>query len=299
MGGLISEFLFYTMAAQLTTWPLTTIYFQRFSLLSFLTNPMILPLQPGLMILSGVTTILGAIWQPLGRMLALLAWPLSALTIRIVTFMSLYAMSGLGLTGASFWFVTLYYNLLLGTTVILRFGNTSGHLKSILDHINLVIQARAAWVLAACALVTCFVWQSAAHAPDGLLHITFFEVGEGDAVFIQSPTGQRVLVDGGNSPTKLMNHLGMELPLIQRGLSWLALGGTRTDQTAGLLGLVDHLRIDNALVPAVQGSYSFQQLKEEIAAAGIRSHEALPGQRLDLGKGAVLEIIDCTESGLV
>jgi competence protein ComEC len=45
---LLSEPLFVTMAAQLAVWPITLYYFRRFSLVSPLTNFLVIPAQPGL-----------------------------------------------------------------------------------------------------------------------------------------------------------------------------------------------------------------------------------------------------------
>ena len=33
--------------------------------------------------------------------------------------------------------------------------------------------------------------------PDGRLHVAFLDVGQGDAILIQSPSGRQLLVDGG------------------------------------------------------------------------------------------------------
>jgi competence protein ComEC len=45
---LLSDPLFVTLAAQLAVWPITLYYFRRFSLVSPLTNFLIIPAQPGL-----------------------------------------------------------------------------------------------------------------------------------------------------------------------------------------------------------------------------------------------------------
>ncbi len=70
----VSEFLLYTIAAQIMTLPLSATYFQQLSLTSFIANPVILPAQPLLMITGGIATLAGMIWIPLGRAIAMIAW---------------------------------------------------------------------------------------------------------------------------------------------------------------------------------------------------------------------------------
>ncbi|MDF1499398.1 MAG: ComEC/Rec2 family competence protein [Anaerolineales bacterium] len=298
-GGFVSEFVLFTMAAQVTTWPLTVVYFQRFSFVSFLTNPMILPLQPPLMILSGAAAIAGTIWMPIGNVLALFAWPFPALTIRIVRLMARFATGGYGLSAESGWLIAGYYIILFGMTGALQFLNRDSRLIISLKRRLSGVRVRSVWLLVAAALATGFVWQSAANSADGLLHLTIFDVGSGDAVLIRSPAGENILIDGGKSPTKLLNQLGLRLPLLQRRLDWLILGGTHRDQMAGLVGLVDHLAIENALVPQALGSYSFQRVKELLVTSEVQMHPASTGQELRIDGSMTLEIIDCSDSGLI
>lgn len=298
-GGFVSEFVLFTMAAQVTTWPLTAVYFQRFSFVSFLTNPMILPLQPPLMILSGAAAIAGTIWMPIGNVLALFAWPFPALTIRIVRLMARFATGGYGLSAASGWLITGYYITLFGMTGALQVLNRDSRLIISLKRRLSGVRVRSVWLLAAAALATGFVWQSAVNSADGLLHLTIFEVGSGDAVLIRSPAGENILIDGGKSPTKLLNQLGLRLPLLQRRLDWLILGGTHRDQMAGLVGLVDHLAIEDALVPQALGSYSFQRVKEQLVTSEVQLHTASTDQELRIDGSMTLEIINCSDSGLI
>jgi competence protein ComEC len=69
----VGEFILFTLAAQITTLPLTAYYFQRLSLVSFITNPIVLPAQPPLMILGGLAMLAGMVWLPLGQLLAWIA----------------------------------------------------------------------------------------------------------------------------------------------------------------------------------------------------------------------------------
>ncbi|MFZ5468179.1 MAG: ComEC/Rec2 family competence protein [Myxococcota bacterium] len=50
---------------------------------------------------------------------------------------------------------------------------------------------------------------------DGKLHLYFFDVGEGDACLLVSPTGRTVLVDAG--PPQAGSHLAHRLPALTRG----------------------------------------------------------------------------------
>lgn len=63
---LFSDSFIVTLAAQITTTPLILFTFHRLSTISLLTNFLILPAQPPLMILGGIATIGGMILQPLG-----------------------------------------------------------------------------------------------------------------------------------------------------------------------------------------------------------------------------------------
>lgn len=297
IGGLLAEYFLYTLAALITTWPLTMLYFRRFTFSAWVTNPLILPLQPALMILSGVATLIGVIWMPGGRILALLAWPFPALTIRIVSYMARYATAGLGISGVSYHVAIGYYAALIGATALARFS--TGHRPAEGEPGQLWAQfsTHAVPLLGVAALATTFVWHSAARAPDGRLHVTFFDVGAGDAILIRTPGGQRVLIDGGESPTRLMEHLGAELPLLARKIDWLILGGTRSNQVSALIGLVNHISVKQALLPPTQGGGALERLRQELSNRGVDTYTAAAGQSLDLGMGASLDILYCGENG--
>lgn len=297
-GGLIAELFLYTFAAQITTWPLTMYYFRRFSLIAFAANPIILPLQPALMILSGAATILGSLWFPLGQAFALAAWPFPALTIRIVSFISSFATGGFGLSAISAKLLIGYYTALLSISIFSTRPQWLDRPIHILQSLGTGIRKRAVWGLGLAALSICFVWQSAAHSADGLLHMHILDVGMGDAILIQSPSGEHILINGGPSPSTLMNHLGRELPLIKRQLTAVILAGIRTNQSAGLVGLANHIQIATAFISPAHGSYSYRRVKEELTDGDLGVHEVQIGQRIEMGGGAQLEFLSCGPSGV-
>jgi competence protein ComEC len=82
--ALLSELLIITLAAQLSTAPLIVYHFGRFSLVSLLTNLLILPVQPLIMILGGIATLAGMIWLSLGQLVAWLVYLPLAWTVWMV-----------------------------------------------------------------------------------------------------------------------------------------------------------------------------------------------------------------------
>jgi competence protein ComEC len=87
-GNVLAEMFLFTLAAQITTLPIIVWHFHQISITSLVTNALILPLQPFLMIFSGLATLLGMLCHPLGQLIAWFAWPFSALTNRLVTLLA-------------------------------------------------------------------------------------------------------------------------------------------------------------------------------------------------------------------
>ncbi|MGE5123384.1 MAG: ComEC/Rec2 family competence protein, partial [Acidobacteriaceae bacterium] len=88
LSGPVGEYFLITLAAQLTTLPLMAYYFKRISLSTFVANPLILPVQPPLMVLGGLAVLIGAVIQPLGQLFAWAAWPFAVYTIRVVEWLA-------------------------------------------------------------------------------------------------------------------------------------------------------------------------------------------------------------------
>jgi competence protein ComEC len=86
-----------------------------------------------------------------------------------------------------------------------------------------------------------------AQMPDGRLHVWFLDVGQGDAVFIQTPDGRQILIDGGPSPSALASELGAVMPFWDRSLDLVILTHPDSDHAAGLIPLFDRLAVDAAL----------------------------------------------------
>ena len=96
------------------------------------------------------------------------------------------------------------------------------------------------------AFVTVVVWLAFRGLPDGKLHVWFLDVGQGDAILIQSPDGRQILVDGGPSPSALNDELGEVLPFWDRSLDVVVMTHPDSDHANGLIPLFDRFAIGAA-----------------------------------------------------
>ncbi len=102
------------------------------------------------------------------------------------------------------------------------------------------------WV-AALAFLAALAWLALRGLPDGKLHVYFLDVGQGDAILIQAPDGRQILVDGGPSPTALLNELGAVLPFWDRSLDLVVLTHPDGDHITGLIPALDRYRVARIL----------------------------------------------------
>jgi competence protein ComEC len=268
--------------------PIIIYYFQRISLSSLIANPLILPAQPPVMILGGLALLAGTIYYPLGQVLAWIAWPFVAYTIRTVEFLASFPGGALNLGEVSLVVVIAFYTILFGLTFM---GGRSEKVGRWL---------KPGVVLASLSVLTILIWRVVLTAPDGRLHMTLMDVGTGDAILIQTPSGRRVLVDGGPSTRSLSDGLGRRLPMGQRQLDWLVVAATGGGQVGGLTSNLERFPVDQVLWAGPStGSYPVQNLQAKLTGLEVPIVTAKTGQVLDLGDGAVIQVLEVCERGAV
>lgn len=291
----LSEYLLFTLAAQLTTLPVILYHFQRLSLVSLVANPLILPAQPPLMILGGLSALAGLVVAPLGRWLAYLAWPFLVYTIRLVEALAsikhtLLVFGQISLLLAALFYAVLFSWSLWGARVRGWLARRPGLLPGRAGLVGMLL-------LLPLALG---VWRAVFLRPDGLLHLTVLDVGSGDALLIRTPGGQHVLIDGGPSSTRLSDALGRRLPFWRLGLDWLLVAGTSAEQVGGLPYVVERFTPQQVLwAGPATADYAALTLQEKLAEGQIPVTAAQSGQVLELGGGASLEVLAVTRRGAV
>ncbi len=286
----VTDAVLLSLAAQIATLPVSLVHFGRISLSSLLVNPLILPVQPAVMILGGISLVAGLAWPPLGELMALPVYPFVAYTLRLVEIFGalpggVWAPGPAGTPAAIGLFA-----LIFGLPLAFRLA----------DRLRMAALAWKAALLLALLLAASQAWGRVLAAPDGRLQITFLEAGPGDGILIRGPKGGYVLVDGGPSASQLSAQLGRRLPPGERTLDWLVVARAGDEQLGALpLSLQRYPPAAVLWSGQPNASRSARRLQEALIAQGIPIHAAESGHALDLGAGARLEVVWVGNGGMV
>lgn len=121
--------------------------------------------------------------------------------------------------------------------------------------------------------------------------MTFFDIGQGDSTLIVSPTGKRVLIDGG--PPEAGERLVGYLAARRIGsIDLVILTHPHADHLGGLKRVVGAVPIKlfiDAAYPSNSPGYT--GLLNALAARGVAVKQAAAGRQIDLGGGALLTFL--------
>jgi len=135
---------------------------------------------------------------------------------------------------------------------------------------------------------------------DGKLIVAFLDVGQGDAIFIESPTGTQMLIDGGPDKS-VLRQLGKIMPFYDRTIDMLMTTNPDKDHFAGFLDVLRSYKVGAVMEPGTVGAAAeYAALEKLIEERGVKKLLARRGQKIQLGGGAILEIFfpDRDVSGL-
>ncbi|MDO8524293.1 MAG: ComEC/Rec2 family competence protein [bacterium] len=90
-----------------------------------------------------------------------------------------------------------------------------------------------------------FVWQFV-WGLDSQLRAVFFDIGQGDSIFIETPQKHQILIDGGPS-NKVAEKLGKEMPFWDKTIDLVILTHPDYDHQRGLLDVLDNYKVNNII----------------------------------------------------
>jgi hypothetical protein len=184
-----------TLVLQIGMLPLLASEFHRVTFAGTFVNFAAVPWTAIIMPLGFCTLISGLLWPALGK---ILAGPVSLVTtalLHVVQRFALIQQLSYRLPGPPLWATIIFPITLAGivTCLRLRFAGRKAMIWSLLS------------VLAAAGIVIA-TYPFSPRVPGGRLEVTVLDVGQGDSLFVVSPAGKTLLIDGAarsvDSPAK-------------------------------------------------------------------------------------------------
>ncbi len=123
------------------------------------------------------------------------------------------------------------------------------------------------------------------------LNVYFLNVGQGDAIFFQTPSGKQMLIDSGKNK-QVVSDLGRILPFGDSSIDVVLATHPDADHIGGLPEVVGRFEVDLFIEPGViTKSFLNDTLHHKLKERGVETLLAKRGQVLDFGDGVKLSII--------
>jgi competence protein ComEC len=260
----IWELLVLTVALQVGMLPLMARDFHRVTLSGPLANLAAVPLTGVIVPIGFLTLGTGVLFPVLGK---ILAWPLTWLTLallKVVQWTADFQGWSYRIPGPPVWLIALFFV----AAILLAFALRSASAQ------RQWIRIGAACAVAAGALLIA-IYPFGAQWAAGRLEMTVLDVGQGDSLFVVSPHGRTMLIDGGGV---FSGFLGQEERngidpgeeavspyLWSRGfqkIDVVALTHAHQDHLGGLTAILENFRVGSLWVGREVSSAALEKLED-------------------------------------
>ncbi len=124
-----------------------------------------------------------------------------------------------------------------------------------------------------------------------VLTLAFLDVGQGDSIFIKSPTGTQVLIDGGPDRS-VLNKLPQYMPYGDTSIDLLVLTHPHSDHLQGLVAVLESYEVAKIALNKINyESQVYEELLNKVAQEKAEVITPLAGDTLEIGGGAVLKVL--------
>lgn len=281
----LTEPLIVSIAAQITTTPLIIMYFGRLSLMSIPVNVLIVPIQSYVLIFGMIAVAVTFIVPAIG---ILIYWLDMVFLSGTIFFVRLYAQVSFADIAINFdpRIIQAGYIIFFGGTMIsatrpswwIRLDN---FIRQQVVLISVVVIGLATGIL---------MLGMATSRPDGQLHVWMLDLGHNNAVFIQTPDGAHMLVDGGRFPSRLLTALGDRMPYYDRDIEILAITHPDEFDISALNSVLERYSVGIALWNGQPNrTETWLEIQDRLATTDLVQVHA--GYEIALDDGVKIEVL--------
>lgn len=137
------------------------------------------------------------------------------------------------------------------------------------------------------------------------LTVTFFDVGQGDSIFIETPSHKQILIDGGPN-NKVMQKLDSRMGFFDNDIDVMVVTHADADHVTGLIPVLEKYKVKNIIESPVKGKTEvFDLLEKDIEKeshfaqgsdgtrknGGATVYIAKTGDEINFGDGVIIKIL--------
>ncbi|MCH7801489.1 MAG: ComEC/Rec2 family competence protein, partial [Chloroflexi bacterium] len=277
---------------------LTAFYFERVSLVGLPATLLVLPALPFVLISQAATALVGLMNTGLAQPFSWAAWVFTNYVINVVDMFSRLPGASYETRGIGQPLVWVYYGLLI-LALVLGLGHQINRRVPVrmpdIAHTLSVRTREGAMllVLIAATAAAVLMWTAAFSQPDDRLHVYFIDVGQGEAIFIETPGGQQILVDGGPDPSVVLGFLGDKMPFRDRTIELVVLTHAHNDHINGLTEVLRRYNVERILERQTDSeSPAYYAWRSAVLNEGASITQAQSGQIIGFDDGVYIQVLN-------
>jgi competence protein ComEC len=305
-ASIITDGFAATLAAIVAVGPLIAYNFGIISLVALPATFFSLPALPAIIVTTALVAFAGLFAPLMAQILGWLAWLFLSYFVFLVQGFDALPFSSFQVSTVSTWHIWGYYVIWAGGIAFPSYRHqltdlssrlTSGIKRAVQDIPKPRLGFSVKWLALPLLIVAILVWSAALTMPDDRLHVSFLDVGQGDAILIRTANGQDILIDGGPNSQNISLELSEKLPFWDRTIDLVVCTQPQADHVTGLVEVLQRYKVNQVLDPGIPYETPvYQEWLRLIEDKEIEYNIARSGQEIDLGNGIKLEVLNPPES---
>jgi competence protein ComEC len=143
-------------------------------------------------------------------------------------------------------------------------------------------------------VIAIYFWINAFYnvqSSSGLLSVAFLDVGQGDAIFIETPNGKQVLIDSGAGPV-IIESLARVMSPLDRSIDMALATHADMDHIGGFSSVIDGYELGVYADSGISGkTQTFDKLQAKIKEHNIPEIKLSAGDNIKIDEDVYLEIL--------
>lgn len=274
----LSESLGVTLAAQVFLFPILIYFYHHISIISLFVNLLIMPFVGIIIILGFITIIISFLSITLAKVPAFFLTFLIQIIIKLTAFISKIKFSNLTLITPSLLFFLLYY---LSIFILISKNKwlKENRKKIFLIFLIIFIMLHLSYLI-----------------PKNHIQISVIDVGQGDAIFIRTPSNKTVLMDGGGSAGEDTVGENILLPylLYQKvnRIDFMMISHMDNDHVGGLFTIMNELKVNTVIISEQkEDSKNYQKFQKIVKEKNIKVIYVGRGDRLKIDQEVYFDFL--------